>query len=311
MTRARVALAGVLAAAGCLSKPTPPGQMGVSRKWRQRIPTAMSAPGNVVNPRLAYDPHRGVLLYDGNNDAMWQLSGATNDWVSLCKPLQCIGMRLGLVGFVYDPLQARMLLFGGCVNNACNQNLYAWDGNPWRMLPVAPGPSGRAQMAMVVDPITNHTIVVGGVDPVNGNINDAWSFDGSTWSMISALGLVAFPSTEAAADPDAGDILVFPDNDMSSLFALANGNFAPICQNCMSDGLSHSLTSLVHIADYDQTFLIDSGPTMYELVGNPPRFVPYNDQPGPDLDRSGAAYDAGRDAVVFYGNDGSTWELTQ
>jgi hypothetical protein len=301
MKRALVALALV----GCLSKPTRPPAEGVARHWTLRLP--QSAPGGVASGRLTYDPNRGVLMYDAQRDRIWQL-GATGDWIELCFS-PCFNPSTNFPGFVYDPGQARALFFGGCSTGTCESQLFAWNGGPPQLLATGTVPP-RAEMGFVIDPTTGRPLVIGGV--YNGtSFADAWAFDGSSWAQIASPPVVVdFAATGVAADPDHGRVLVFADFDHSTLYELSNNMFSTVCTDCMHDGLNRNQTSLVHIPDYDQTFLLDFGPPgTFELVDR--AFPQFADQSGPNLDRSGAAYDAGRDALVFYGYDGTTWELVQ
>lgn len=54
----------------------------------------------------------------------------------------------------------------------------------WKLLSPPNSPSGRSLCAMVYDPVSKKVILFGGRG-TNGNLNDTWAFDGTTWTKIN------------------------------------------------------------------------------------------------------------------------------
>jgi hypothetical protein len=78
---------------------------------------------------------------------------------------------------IYDPVRDRLLIFGG-TDGVLHDEVWEFGltGTPiWRMLPVTgPGPSPRAYLAGIYDPVRDRLVVAGG-DDASGNRMDVWA----------------------------------------------------------------------------------------------------------------------------------------
>jgi hypothetical protein len=160
----------------------------------------------------------GMAVYDSANDRM-VIFGGENNTPTILNDVQVLNLPEGgtaswttptvtgtpptarqFSGAVYDPVNQRMLLFGGENGNTRNNQVWeltlpASGSFAWRQLsPSGTAPSARGRMATVYDSNGGNPrlIVFGGYDGTN-NLSDVWqltipgSGDG-TWSQLSPSG---------------------------------------------------------------------------------------------------------------------------
>jgi hypothetical protein len=333
----RIAIACALV--GCIAKADPPPTQGVARSWKMRpARPEQPGPGELRSARLAFDSNRGrVVLYGGADvdkqyDAMWELT--ETGWEKLCEPCLAVANPIGTEGmlepgFAYDPARDVIVMFGGEGPGSPDFRNDVWElaGGSWRYDgPAAPMPRTAAQL--VYDPILGGMRMLGGY---NGNaIEETWTFVDGTWALDDDAPQAAMTaeSTEATYDADRDRVLVLEDSANTPADALwvhdAPG-WRMLCEPCTTDSTPRVRASLVHIAGYDQTFLIGGeNPDIPGLAGTwvlvDDRFEPYTtlgDLP-PRAD-AGVVYDPSRDVVVLYGGwgdsatdiRGETWELVR
>lgn len=94
---------------------------------------------------------------------------------------------------VYDPIQERMLVFGGLQGTYLND---VWalslSGTPiWTKLPVFAAPAPRAGHSAIWDPVRSRMVIFGGVS-VGAYLNDSWALSfppsGPTWTELAKFG---------------------------------------------------------------------------------------------------------------------------
>jgi cysteine-rich repeat protein len=99
----------------------------------------------------------------------------------------------------FDPHRGVVVLFGGGTTLTPNNELWEFDGTDWTQRTVAGGPSPRFNAAMAFDPITQRIMVAGGNLSLTATTNDAFEWDGTTWTPVAAL-----PFTDAAGNTRNG-----------------------------------------------------------------------------------------------------------
>jgi hypothetical protein len=116
------------------------------------------------------------------------------------------------LGVTYDRLREKTIVFGTRNGRA---ETWEWDGATWRNgTPADPSdsPSPRSQFAFVFDRKRGRTVLLGG-QPLQAQdpfLNDAWEWDGSTWSKLSwTTPFSPRAGAGVAWDPDAEQILLF------------------------------------------------------------------------------------------------------
>jgi hypothetical protein len=176
--------------------------------WQQR--TDVGSPGAYENAALAFHDRQGVMLLFGglkyefggplglpSND-LWQYDGGA--W----QPVTVTGLRPGARSghaLVYDPVDQRVLLFGGDTGGSYVNDLWAFDFSgpatgAWVRLTDLPS-AGRRGMALGYDAGRDQFIVVGGIKqgtaeefPVGGQMyggvypatRETWIWDRAAWS---------------------------------------------------------------------------------------------------------------------------------
>src|SRR5262245_33540158 len=73
------------------------------------------------------------------------------------------------------------VLFGGSPNN----ETWEYDGDRWTLVAPAVSPPARRSHAMAYDTRRNRTVLFGGEAILTGTLlQDAWEYDGSTWTPL-------------------------------------------------------------------------------------------------------------------------------
>lgn len=88
-------------------------------------------------------------------------------------------------GMVYDPVQQKLILFGGVGNEGFLQDTWIWDGSSWIELQPANHPTARADMGMAYDVLLQQVVLFGG-QTLDGFVNDTWLWDGQDWAQAQS-----------------------------------------------------------------------------------------------------------------------------
>jgi len=185
------------------------------RRFRLLAP-ATSAPGR-FRASIAFDTARGkALLYGGESSGVyhgyqetWEWDGAT--WsgpTAAAAPPRRIQAAM-----TYDPVRAKMLLFGGDDISVFYDDAWTFTpGGGW--VAAATGPSGRTAPQMVYDAARDRTVLFGGQANVSSKwvtYQDTWTWDGAAWSLQTPAGPLPPPRYNhvAAYDDVRKKVLVF------------------------------------------------------------------------------------------------------
>lgn len=83
---------------------------------------------------------------------------------------------------------------------------WAWDGLDWRRLSPATSPPPRRNAVAVMDPLSRHILITGGVGGgPRTPLNDLWSWDGHTWTALPSGGSRPHPALLPVASWDMRD----------------------------------------------------------------------------------------------------------
>jgi hypothetical protein len=183
--------------------------------WTQRTPA--NAPPARADGAMAWDPALGrVVLYGGRGVGggplgdTWAWDGA--GWTRL-HPADSPGARFG-AGLATDGGHRSLLLFGGSGGgSSALDDTWSFDGRTWKPLALATRPPGRMDAGLVYDAALKRVLLVGGAQLGAGvsrrDLNDTWTWDGSTWSQLSGI---ASPAPREAAgvayDAASGQVLM-------------------------------------------------------------------------------------------------------
>ncbi len=165
--------------------------------WSE-IVTVGATPAARKGHTLVYDPNtRKAILFGGSDFATtfgdtWAFDPSTGDWTEL-EPSGGAPSAREYHRMVYDPVQQKLIMFGGSDISALNDT-WAFDpvASTWTELhPTGETPPVRDEHAMIYDPDSHRVILFGGWSTDEGALlNDTWAYDpaANTWTRLSPLG---------------------------------------------------------------------------------------------------------------------------
>ncbi|MBA3397124.1 MAG: hypothetical protein H0T89_31135 [Deltaproteobacteria bacterium] len=163
-------------------------------------------------PAWAYDAHRDRLVLFGNQDSEARtLEWDGRQWFApdpdVSPPLR------SRHAMAYDASRKRTVLFGGIGF----EDTWEWDGATWTQRQPVSSPSARGDHVMVYDARAHRVILFGGrtlTDDIG--LGDTWSWDGTSWTPITATPSPG-PRFDAAAtyDPKRGVVVLFGGSHQS------------------------------------------------------------------------------------------------
>ncbi|MBY0112944.1 MAG: hypothetical protein K2Y21_08990 [Phycisphaerales bacterium] len=180
--------------------------------WQQ---ISSSGPA-VERAAMAYDPVRDRSLLVGGTGPSgllvnsYEFDHATSTWAALTISGTRPAPRT-LASIVFDPSRDVFFLFGG-LDAAGAPLADTWEYDPKRALNVrwrsiaATGPAARSQAGFVFDSVRNVALLHGG-RVSGGNTAELWSFNGTSWSLVSSDGPLA-RSGHAAVALQGGSFLM-------------------------------------------------------------------------------------------------------
>jgi len=130
--------------------------------------------GAVVGVSLAQQP------------GFWLWSGST--WNALPPSAAVPPARLNYA-LAFDPLRGRATLFGGVAGGVDLGDTWLWSGATWTLAQPPTSPPPRYGASIVHDIARSRAVLAGGAAgplPTVTWFGDTWSFDGTTWQLLSA-----------------------------------------------------------------------------------------------------------------------------
>ncbi len=104
----------------------------------------------------------------------------------------------------YDAARREVVLFGG-VTQSPSAETWVYDGVRWEQRFPETSPSARAHHAMVYDSVRRRVVLFGG----DGNLNDTWEWNGTTWRLASTSGPPGRSRHAMAFDSERGRTVLF------------------------------------------------------------------------------------------------------
>ncbi|HWL92733.1 MAG TPA: cellulase family glycosylhydrolase [Phycisphaerae bacterium] len=152
---------------------------GAAANWTLK-PTD-SAPSARLNPAMAYDGARGVVLLFGGevggepNRETWTWDGGA--WTQL-SPVNSPSARFSHA-MIYDPNRRVILLFGGgdIQADVATDEMWEWDGTNWSQISGGTRPGARNNFAMVYDTGREVTTLFGGRLEDDNLSSETWELD--------------------------------------------------------------------------------------------------------------------------------------
>ena len=180
--------------------------------WQQLPATG---PSGRTEAQLVYDAQRQVwVLYGGwtslfsigsGNDQTWEFDGTA--WTQ-ASPTNTPG-GLWKHAMSYDVLRGVTVLFGGSTNGlpGATDGTFEYDGTTWTQRSPSTSPGWREQHAMCFHTNLGATVMFGGFNPLANSVqNETWTWDGTDWTLLPAVGPQppARASAELVYDPVRG-----------------------------------------------------------------------------------------------------------
>ena len=159
---------------------------------------------------MPYDiARKQVVLFGGEAGAAgqfrdtWVWDGDNWTQVSDIGPASRAGHAMA-----YDPQRARIVLFGGQIQDGRGGDTWEWDGADWTQIANA-GPSGRTNHALAYHSGRQRVTLFGGSDATDVPAADTWEWDGNEWTQQEDIGPAARQSHVLASDAPRSRIVLF------------------------------------------------------------------------------------------------------
>jgi hypothetical protein len=163
------------------------------KTWRL---LAAQGPPPRTFPALSYDRARKRIVLFGGNRVLFGRGGNEDtvlqdmwewyegSWHRLEVPTPPARAEASMV---YDSARHRLVLFGGYRGSGADRERFGdtweFDGQAWRRMETAEGPSPRNGAAMAYDAVRRQVVLFGGS---GGPRADTWEWDGSAWVRVEA-----------------------------------------------------------------------------------------------------------------------------
>ena len=164
--------------------------------WSLVPTTGGPPPARYAHSAIYDEANRRMVIFAGNNtflNDVWVLPMASLQWSQLATlPSPSVGVPEGrnYHGAAYDPLNQRMVTFGGSSHDFIFGDTWslALSGSPqWRAL----SPTARLGPLTVLDSFRDRMMVFGGLGPTGAVMEDLWAYELSPpalWSQILPAG---------------------------------------------------------------------------------------------------------------------------
>jgi hypothetical protein len=208
--------------------------VSVGGSWAQQSPA--TSPQSRSSATMAYDSATGtIVLFGGlkNGSTLqdtWTWNGTTwtNVTASTVTSTNTPPAR-SAASMDYDAATASVVLFGGYDSNGNRlQDTWTWNGTTWTNVTASTvtstnTPPARFYSTMAYDAATGTLVLFGG-NGVSGNIQDTWTWNGTTWTNVTAPTVTSTNTPPArynsamAYDAATGTVVLFAGYASSSGF---------------------------------------------------------------------------------------------
>jgi hypothetical protein len=160
-----------------------------------------------------------VLMFGGTTSAGtpedFSWSFVHGNWTNLTSAVGAAPSARWGAAMAYDPVNATVVLFGGCLNSACTavgNDTWTYAHDRWTNVTAlaGPAPSPRDRAMMVEDPVTGELLLFGGLGLGGAYLNDLWSYAAGRWSpVVTATAPTARAGAGIAFDPAINATVLF------------------------------------------------------------------------------------------------------
>ncbi len=224
----------------------------------------------------------------------------------------------------YDPVSARVVLFGGYDETVYLNETWTFDGTTWTQQTPAVSPPPRAAGSMAYDQVSGRLVLFGGFDG-NGYLGDTWLWNGANGSWENVASVTSAPAVTAPrlfTDPPSGRVTMFGGFDgrfyQATTWQWTGTDWIDLAPANAPGGRS---SASVAVDLHNQQVVLSGGLTAINPFGT---FLwdgldwsrALTDTQPPLVYDGGAAYDPQRQHVILFGGGqggtdiNETWEWT-
>lgn len=177
--------------------------------WVRRLGPAPEARAGHA---MVFDAQRGAIVMFGGFSPDVELLGDTWQWDGSAWSLRAVSGPSARYrqAAAFDSARGAMVVFGSD-QTPHNAETWEWNGTDWLLRAIA-GPHGRGRSAMTYDSARGVTVLFGGtlgIAPGEGQDNDTWEWDGSSWALRAHTGPAPRRSHAMAYDSTRGVTVLF------------------------------------------------------------------------------------------------------
>jgi hypothetical protein len=168
-----------------------------SPSWSEILPTGTPPPARYGHTAIYDTPRDGLVVFGGNDEAeplgsqAWRLAFAPSASWALLSPSGMPPAGRYDHAAAYDSAGDRMLVFGGFTELPVNDlaSLSLSGSTSWSAIaPLGGPPSPRTGHAVVLDPVRDRMLLIGGAGVQIQQDTWAMSFTGATWTQLAPSG---------------------------------------------------------------------------------------------------------------------------
>jgi hypothetical protein len=204
--------------------------------WKP-FPDLKKEPSSRRFASLVYDPKlKKTVLFGGyNNNTFYNDTWTWNgtEWTEVKVDKKAKPPNRGQMAMWYDPLQQKVILYGGIGRGSLNDNvtryedMWSFSGTAWTKLTVSETPGSRFGPQVAANQVSGKVLLFGGLraEPLDGDttgkklrqvfMNDTWEWDGtaSKWTRLTTDPATPEPDVREngsmAWDPTASRVVLF------------------------------------------------------------------------------------------------------
>lgn len=173
------------------------------RSWTQNT----NAPVTFNLGPVAYDERRGRTVVLAPDGVTWEYDGSV--WSS--RTTANVPTAILEAAMAFDPIDRRLLLFGGYDLVTYRDETWSYDGTDWTRLDPVVSPAPRGRHSMAHDHSRRRVLLYGGATLDNRPLGDLWEWTGRSWRRLHSA-TTAPPERFLAGlafDPVGGEMLLF------------------------------------------------------------------------------------------------------
>ncbi len=177
---------------------------GANGQWIDRTPPPAQNASRANGDKVVFDQRRGraVLV---SLSGTWEWDNNAGSWTLKATAAAGPPARVN-AALAYDPVRAKVVVFGGSSNQIVRRDLWEWDGSAWQRHLLATTPPSLDETGMAYDAVNARFVLFGG-STGEREVNDIWALEYRSADSPAEICLSADLDTDGdglagCADPD-------------------------------------------------------------------------------------------------------------